>query len=242
MGNDIFIGFRSIIYNAVIKNRVQIASLALIGKLNKKPVIVENDVWIGTEAVIEPGVTVHQGAVVGARTHVTKDVPPFSIVRPPQETTYARKVKNDRYVNFREMLKKMTISKNSGSYLHKDQFGNFNSAIVVGKFSSIGNGNILIGSSLTGGGIFLDSGVELKNNCILEAAGGIKIGKNTILGNTVHIISNSHDHHFLSLPMTKAPVKIGANVTIGNNVLIMPGITISGGQNIDDGEIILKDI
>ncbi|BAX54673.1 CatB-related O-acetyltransferase [Photobacterium damselae] len=39
-----------------------------------------NDVWIGTECVIMPGVTIGDGAVIGARTVVTKDVEPYSIV------------------------------------------------------------------------------------------------------------------------------------------------------------------
>ncbi len=42
--------------------------------------VVGNDVWIGTEAMIMPGVTVGDGAVIGSRALVTKDVPPYSIV------------------------------------------------------------------------------------------------------------------------------------------------------------------
>ena len=36
--------------------------------------------WIGYEAVILAGVTVGDGAVIGARAVVTKDVPPYTIV------------------------------------------------------------------------------------------------------------------------------------------------------------------
>ncbi|WP_162427942.1 CatB-related O-acetyltransferase [Pontibacter pudoricolor] len=39
-----------------------------------------NDVWIGYEAVIMPGVTIGDGAVVATKAVVTKDVPPYSIV------------------------------------------------------------------------------------------------------------------------------------------------------------------
>ncbi|MFW5434854.1 CatB-related O-acetyltransferase [Paenibacillus apiarius] len=42
--------------------------------------IVGNDVWIGTEAVIMPGVHIGDGAVIGSRALVTKDVPPYTIV------------------------------------------------------------------------------------------------------------------------------------------------------------------
>ena len=44
------------------------------------PITVEDDVWIGTHAVILPGVTLGRGAVVAAGAVVTKSVPPFSIV------------------------------------------------------------------------------------------------------------------------------------------------------------------
>lgn len=47
---------------------------------NRGDIIVGNDVWIGYEAVIMAGVTIGDGAVIGARTLVTKDVPPYAIV------------------------------------------------------------------------------------------------------------------------------------------------------------------
>lgn len=43
-------------------------------------VIIANDVWIGTEAMILSGVRIGNGAVVGARAVVTKDVPPYAVV------------------------------------------------------------------------------------------------------------------------------------------------------------------
>lgn len=47
---------------------------------NKGDIIIGNDVWIGYEAVILSGVTIGDGAIVGARAVVTKDVPPYTIV------------------------------------------------------------------------------------------------------------------------------------------------------------------
>ena len=47
---------------------------------NKGDIVVGNDVWIGYEAVILAGVTVGDGAVIGARAVVTRDVPPYTIV------------------------------------------------------------------------------------------------------------------------------------------------------------------
>ena len=47
---------------------------------NKGDIVIGSDVWIGFEAVILQGVTVGDGAIIGARAVVTKDVPPYAIV------------------------------------------------------------------------------------------------------------------------------------------------------------------
>ena len=47
---------------------------------NKGDIVIGNDVWIGYEAVIMAGVTVGDGAIIGTRAVVTKDVPPYTIV------------------------------------------------------------------------------------------------------------------------------------------------------------------
>lgn len=47
---------------------------------NKGDIVIGNDVWIGYEAVVMAGVHIGNGAIVAARTVVTKDVPPYTIV------------------------------------------------------------------------------------------------------------------------------------------------------------------
>ncbi len=42
--------------------------------------IIENDAWIGMNAMIMPGVTIGEGAIVAAGSVVAKDVPPYTIV------------------------------------------------------------------------------------------------------------------------------------------------------------------
>lgn len=46
----------------------------------KGQIIIENDVWIGSGATIMNGITIHNGAIVAAKSVVTKDVPPYAIV------------------------------------------------------------------------------------------------------------------------------------------------------------------
>jgi hypothetical protein len=50
------------------------------GLTSRGPVVIGNDVWIGYEALILSGVTIGDGAVVGARAVVTRDVAPYEIV------------------------------------------------------------------------------------------------------------------------------------------------------------------
>lgn len=47
---------------------------------NKGDIVVGNDVWIGYEAVILAGVRIGDGAVIGSRAVVTRDIPPYTIV------------------------------------------------------------------------------------------------------------------------------------------------------------------
>lgn len=42
--------------------------------------VVGSDVWIGSEAMIMPGIRIGHGAVIGSRALVTKDVEPYTIV------------------------------------------------------------------------------------------------------------------------------------------------------------------
>lgn len=43
-------------------------------------IMVGHDVWIGYEAVVLSGVTIGDGAIIGARALVTRDVPPYTVV------------------------------------------------------------------------------------------------------------------------------------------------------------------
>ncbi len=51
-----------------------------VGKEDVAPITIEDDVWIGSHAVILKGVTVGRGSVVALSSVVTKDVPPMSVV------------------------------------------------------------------------------------------------------------------------------------------------------------------
>ncbi|MCR4808827.1 MAG: acyltransferase [Prevotella sp.] len=48
--------------------------------ISTRPVVISDDVWVGANAVILPGVTIGTHAVVAAGAVVTKDVPPHTVV------------------------------------------------------------------------------------------------------------------------------------------------------------------
>ena len=49
------------------------------GKPVPMPIVIEDEVWIGARAIITKGVTIGRGAIIGAGSVVTKDVPPYHV-------------------------------------------------------------------------------------------------------------------------------------------------------------------
>ena len=50
-----------------------------VNKVLVKPIVIEDDVWIGRRVIILPGVTIGRGSVIGAGAVVAKDIPPYSV-------------------------------------------------------------------------------------------------------------------------------------------------------------------
>ena len=48
--------------------------------LSRGPIVVEDEAWIGSNAIVMSGVSIGKGAIVAAGAIVTKDVPPYAIV------------------------------------------------------------------------------------------------------------------------------------------------------------------
>lgn len=104
VGNDIYIGpyciFQSTNSKIIINNHVMFGPgvnihggnhiINKIGSYMKsvekkadfidKDVVIEDDVWVGANAIILSGVTIGEGSVIGAGSIITKDVPPFTII------------------------------------------------------------------------------------------------------------------------------------------------------------------
>ncbi|MEZ9753822.1 acyltransferase [Vibrio cyclitrophicus] len=78
IGNRVLIGYRTQILST--NHNIPSVNKPIFGaghSYNK--VIIEDDVWIGSNCIILPGVHIGEGAVIGAGSVVTKDIKAFSI-------------------------------------------------------------------------------------------------------------------------------------------------------------------
>lgn len=79
IGDRVLIGFNTIIISVNHKIPKSTSPIFSAGYENKK-IIINEDVWIGCNCTILPGVCIGQGAVVAAGSVVTKNISPYSIV------------------------------------------------------------------------------------------------------------------------------------------------------------------
>lgn len=68
----------SILANMHKHDRIDIP-MAKQGKTVGNPVIIEDDVWLGRNVIVMPGVKIEKGSIIAAGAVVTKDVPPYSV-------------------------------------------------------------------------------------------------------------------------------------------------------------------
>ena len=80
IGRDVMMGPEVVIISTSHKFRDPNVPMRLQGFYEPQTVIIEDDVWIGTRAIILPGRRLGKGSIVGAGAVVTKDVEPYTIV------------------------------------------------------------------------------------------------------------------------------------------------------------------
>jgi maltose O-acetyltransferase len=79
IGNDVMMGPDVIIIKRNHNYEDLNIPMRLQGAKDSAPVIIGNDVWIGTRVLILPGINISDGAIIGAGAVVTKDIPPYAI-------------------------------------------------------------------------------------------------------------------------------------------------------------------
>lgn len=80
IGNDVMMGPECNIYTQNHAYARRDIPMSMQGHEKPRPVVIGNDVWIGSRVTILPGVHIGDGAIIGAGSVVTKDVPPYTIV------------------------------------------------------------------------------------------------------------------------------------------------------------------
>ena len=85
IGNDVFIGPKvnliTINHDPNPENRSANPTQAAVQEITYgRPIVIEDKAWIGINSTILPGVRIGYGAIVGAGSVVTKDVPPMTVV------------------------------------------------------------------------------------------------------------------------------------------------------------------
>jgi maltose O-acetyltransferase len=88
IGDNVMIGPRVQVYTAAHSLD---ADKRIAGDEIAKPVTIKDKVWIGGGVIILPGVTINEGAIVGAGSVVTKDVPSYARVAGNPATLMAKK-------------------------------------------------------------------------------------------------------------------------------------------------------
>jgi len=90
IGNDVLIAPNVSILSRMHEFERTDIPMSLQGYRAEKAVTIENDVWLGRNVVVLPGVTIGRGAIVGAGSVVTNNIAPFDIVG----GVPAKKIKN----------------------------------------------------------------------------------------------------------------------------------------------------
>jgi len=80
LGNHVMMGPDVVILTSNHKSDRLDIPMTEQGGTEPQPVVIKDDVWIGTRVIILPGVRIGEGAVVGAGSVVTKNVQPYAVV------------------------------------------------------------------------------------------------------------------------------------------------------------------
>lgn len=72
---------------------------------NDRPVVIEDDVWVGANVTILKGVTIGRGSIVAAGAVVTKSFPPYSVIGGVPAHLLKRRFCDEEIVRHEQKLK-----------------------------------------------------------------------------------------------------------------------------------------
>lgn len=80
IGRDVMMGPGVMIYGRYHNYQDTCIPMMDQGMAEYRPIIVDDDVWIGARAILLQGISIGKGSIIGAGAVVTRDVPPYSVV------------------------------------------------------------------------------------------------------------------------------------------------------------------
>ena len=79
IGNHVMMGIDILMFTNEHRHDDITVPMGLQGRTKVMPIVIEDDVWIGSRSLIMKGVRIGHGAIIAAGSVVTKDVPPYEI-------------------------------------------------------------------------------------------------------------------------------------------------------------------
>ena len=93
-------------------NHFHVPNFTVEDKSTKGPINIGSDVWIGHGAIILSGISIGQGAVIGAGSVVTKDVPPYAVYLGSKVVKYrfdAKTIEKLMMIDFNEITENQLL-------------------------------------------------------------------------------------------------------------------------------------
>lgn len=115
--------------------------------------------------------------------------------------------------------------------------------VYVSRFCRISSG----GSEEYVGEVILEESIHIGQNCYLDGTGKLKIGKDSVLGPNVVILTANHGFRDPKIPIRlqgiiPKPTIIEEDVWLGANVTVLEGVTIGKGSVIGAASLVTKNI
>ena len=228
------------------------------------PVTVGSHTWIAGDVIINPGVTIGEGCVIGAGSVVTKDIPDNSLaVGNPCKVI--RQLNEDD----KKIVEQLTLNDDTKDNVYKQEHGYMyfvmdkalrsqveNTVHYVNILNKLSNSEIqrrrdflrIFTKKFDEGAIInspfymefgnhLEVGINsiIEGDCIMLNSGHIKIGDNVLIGPKTSFYTPVHPF----LPEQRETwIEYAKPITIEDNVWICGSVTITGGITIGENSII----
>ena len=90
--------------------------------------------------------------------------------------------------------------------------------------------------------LWLENGATIGKNCLLDARGTLRIGRNANISGGVRLLTGSHDTNSESFEAYYRPVTIGARAWVATGAIVLPGVTVGEGAVVAAGAVVSRDV